>query len=790
MNLNLAEESSRRGSYTRGDLKGDILLGQYSYADAGAIMAPFLVMPQDAWAGKALEKGWITKAQADAYAESLRQLLSRYVADMETPYEAIYDAVCGLRREMFGAETVDRFFLNTARETDACPQPMDIDQEEKGRGLLRACRHVLFVLHDPALFAWMRADMTFARNQDARVHLACGSPDNAAYPGAAVLEALTGLVPDVTLKKGNGLFGAEGDAALADAIGEGNACLFWYGDTGLTACRNLRLPALVKCVPRSLVGKALTGQFSELGRCAVLVPAHFDILPFVPLVRPTLVSYRQFDWLSQRYGESVYRMSAEELYRRFPETFFSVYEEFQPGMPPGFQWPKDLPASEDWYGDFCAAREQAIGAYLDSLPGVRRLNGWFRLDTLGQEPVPWSAGGEAKGILVHGLILDQVESADVIMTEGQSVSPRHLLRHAAEAPALQVFTNYLFFMTSRLVALHNRLRAGRPREHMHFQGGHMDYMLYTDQGRRVETFPLYKKACMGMTEEGQFVFFHFRLRGGAWTLNGQSVSWTEQDVDPAEPGPVAVYTPYLSCPDQGASRLEYTKAVGEGRVNFVIHQTELICAREGGVLLPGTGVVLSMEKEAGRAFALRCGLTPAENGYFAWKDKPVLDLRLEHPADVAPEIWARMKWAYGGGLTLAQNGECVFTRDGDAAAALALEGWASPLSSQTQESDIAALARHPRTAIGLTKAGQLVLLVFSGRSAISAGADYIEMCEIAKKLVPDLKDMINVDGGASSVLGLGVGRRFIEYSRPSSSFDSLTGMVRPINSVFRVILKK
>ena len=210
----------------------------------------------------------------------------------------------------------------------------------------------------------------------------------------------------------------------------------------------------------------------------------------------------------------------------------------------------------------------------------------------------------------------------------------------------------------------------------------------------------------------------------------------------------------------------------------------------GHRLLPGTGVVLSLEKETGRAFALRCGLTPAEDGYFTWEEKPRLDLRLEHPADVAPDIWDRMQWAYGGGLTLAENGQCVFSRDGDAAAALALEGWASPLSSQTQESDIAALARHPRTAIGLTQAGQLFLLVFSGRSSISAGADYIEMCEIARKLVPDLKDMINVDGGASSVLGLGVGRRFIEYSRPSSSFESLAGMVRPINSVFRVILKQ
>ena len=790
MNLHITEGSSRLGSYTRGDLAGDILLGQYSYADVSAVIAPFLVMAKDGWADTSREKGWITQDQAAAYTESLNQLLSRFVKDMETPYEAIYDAVCDLRREMFGAETLNRVFLNRAKEPDVCPPPVDIDQEETGRSLLRACRHAIFVLHDPAMASRLRADMAFAREQGAAVHIACGSQDNSAFPDASVMQALTGLAPDTILKKGTGLDEAEGDAALDDAIKEGGARLFWYGDTGLTACRALRLPAMIQCVPRSLVGRALAGQFSETGRCAIYVPAHFDILPFVPLVRPTLASFRQFSQLSRQYGEKVYRMPPEELYRRFPETFFSIYEEHQPGMPPGMAWPQNPPRREDWRDGFWAAREQAIDAYLDGIPGVRRLNGWFSLDTLEQGPVPWNAQGEAKGILVHGLKIDQAAGADVIMTAGQSVSPRSLLRRAANAPALQVFTNYLFFMTSRLVALHNRLRANRPREQMFFPGGHMDYMLYTEAGRRVETFPLYRKACMGMTEDGQFVFFHFRLRGGTWTLNGQSVSWTEQDVDPAVPRAVAVYTPYLSCPDQGASRFEYTKAVGAGRVNFVIHQDELICAREGDVMLPGTGVVLSLGKETGRAFALRCGLIPAEDGYFSRQEKPRLALRLDHPADVTPEVWARMKWAYGGGLTLAENGRCLFTRNGNAAAALALEGWASPLSSQTQESDIAALVRHPRTAIGLTKAGQLFLLVFSGRSSISAGADYIEMCEIARKLVPDLKDMINVDGGASSVLGLGMGRRFIEYSRPSSSFDSLAGMVRPINSVFRVILKQ
>ncbi len=786
MKLNLTD---LKGSYTRGHLVGDILLGQYSYGDVNAVMTPSVVMARDAWAEAALEKGVVTPRQAAAYTESLNQLLSRFAADMETPYEAIDAAVCELRRAFFGAEILNQRFLAAAGDINACSQQMDIDQEERSRALLRNCRHVLFVLHDPAMAAWMRADISFAQSQGAAAHIACGGEENAVFPGYEVMLALTGLPPDTVLPEEGGLSSAQGGAALAEAIQKGTACLFWYGDTGLTACRGLRTPAMVKCVPRSLVGRALPGQFTEPRRCAVYVPAGFDILPLAPLVRPTLVSFRQLAWLSGRQGDEIYRMTARELYRRFPEYFFSIYEEYQPGMPPGMIPPQSAADSKDWFADFRARREQAIGTYLDRQPGLRRLNGWFELGTLEKKPVPWDARGEAKGILVHGLEIEKAAGADVIMADEKPVSPRALLRNAPEPPSLQIFTNYLFFMTSRLVALHNRLRADRPREHMHSQGGHMDYMLYFQDGRRVETLPLYRKACMGMTESGRFVFFHFRLRGGACAVNGCAANWTEADVDPDSPGPVAVYTPYLSRPDRGASKFAYTKPVGAGRVNFVIQQTELLCAREGDVLLPGTGAVLSMEKETGKAFAAACGLIPAEDGYYEWREAPRLEIRLEHPADVPPDTWARMKWAYGGGLTLARDGQCLFTRDGDAAGALDMEGWSSPLSSQTQESDIAALARHPRTAIGLTKEGKLFLLVFSGRSSLSAGADYIEMCEIARKLAPDLKDMINVDGGASSVLGLGIGRRFIEYSLPSSSFDSLAGMVRPVNSLFRVILK-
>ena len=251
-----------------------------------------------------------------------------------------------------------------------------------------------------------------------------------------------------------------------------------------------------------------------------------------------------------------------------------------------------------------------------------------------------------------------------------------------------------------------------------------------------------------------------------------------------------MYTPHLSCPDAGASRTEYTKPVGEGRLNFVINQTEVTCVRDGDVLLPGTGVVLSLEREQGLLLARACGLTPAEDGYYTWTEPPQLEVVLQNPSEVPPETWLDMQWAYGGGLTLMQEGEAFFRRGEDASARLAREGWTSPLSAQTQESDIAAPARHPRTAIGLTRTGKLFVLVFSGRSAVSAGADYAEMCEITRQLVPDVSDLMNVDGGGSAVLGLAEGRKFVEYSWPSTSSGSLAGMVRPVNSLFCMTLRE
>ena len=60
--------------------------------------------------------------------------------------------------------------------------------------------------------------------------------------------------------------------------------------------------------------------------------------------------------------------------------------------------------------------------------------------------------------------------------------------------------------------------------------------------------------------------------------------------------------------------------------------------------------------------------------------------------------------------------------------------------------------RHPRTAIGRTKSGDLWLVAIDGRSLMSVGASLAEVAEIMKRL--GCVDAINLDGGGSTTFDL------------------------------------
>jgi hypothetical protein len=238
--------------------------------------------------------------------------------------------------------------------------------------------------------------------------------------------------------------------------------------------------------------------------------------------------------------------------------------------------------------------------------------------------------------------------------------------------------------------------------------------------------------------------------------------------------------------DRDADRDTYAKPVGAGRVNVVILREKVTCIRRGDVLLPSVGIVLSLTEKAAAPLLAKC--KPLADGYY---DVSGLELtvHLNPPEGISAEEWARMQWAYGGGLTLIRNG--IGICDGDQMERLLeMEGWMTPLSRQTQESSLHTLVKHPRTAIGCAENGDLLVLVFSGRTWRSTGADYNEMIRIARSLYPDVHYLMNGDGGGSAMLGLVHNGEFMELSCPSTSTYSCAGQVRPINTVFYIPIER
>lgn len=93
----------------------------------------------------------------------------------------------------------------------------------------------------------------------------------------------------------------------------------------------------------------------------------------------------------------------------------------------------------------------------------------------------------------------------------------------------------------------------------------------------------------------------------------------------------------------------------------------------------------------------------------------------------------KMKTVIGGGPVLIQNGEVRISNN-----------------EEMMFAGKAIIDKHPRTAMGYTHSGKLILLVIEGRSLNAAGADLKQVAQILKDL--GCWEALNLDGGGSSYM--------------------------------------
>lgn len=99
-----------------------------------------------------------------------------------------------------------------------------------------------------------------------------------------------------------------------------------------------------------------------------------------------------------------------------------------------------------------------------------------------------------------------------------------------------------------------------------------------------------------------------------------------------------------------------------------------------------------------------------------------------------------------------------------------------------------ALKRHPRTAIGKTKEGDIWMVAVEGRQSMSEGANLDELAAIMQDL--GCIDAINLDGGGSTTLnlyGLTMNRPSDGKERPLANAVLFVGPVPPVTDVQMVV---
>ncbi len=820
--LHITDSMWRYGSYPRIDYKKDMLYTFYQYKDFQVIynMGHFDI--QDYLVNQMDLDGLVAPELKKEYLRQVYRSIEQIERYDTWPIEKIYGKIHQTRKQFISARALEREQQLQMERGCAFTPKGSIDQTPKKQELTNRCGAFLFALCQPELFSLMKDDMAQVLAHCGEIYILVSDSKGNGLPSRELMRQQTQALPQTRIhyltdedpNLSLNVSSIAWDETLQRHIDSSQAALFVYGEEGLVHCRKLRIPAIVHALPRSYFARAMTNQLDHSMPCVVYVPPHFDITQWVKLTEKTILSYWHLARLWEDYGNEIYTMTPDQLYQTYPQYFINIYASGERCLEAMDTYPIRLKPSDcregcpeqspgDIFARFDARKEKAVAAYLNSQEGLTYISTYFDGDfhqtpagAIHETPIPWRSPTQQNGILVQGIRAKKAGRSQVIRC---SQPLRRQL--TPQKDSLLILSNFLFFLTPKLKSLYNSLRDNRPREQISLPPEHLDYMLHWKNKTRTETFPLYHKACIAMTEDGSFLFFRYRLGGGTAAVNGFPIQWTARDVDPKDAAgrPVIVYTPYISRKDSDQESRNYRLLAGPGRINLAVIQNRVICVRDGDVVLPSIGVVLSLDRPTGQDFLNTAQLKKLENGYYECGGLEI-ELHLDGPAQIPKDQWSQVKWAFGGGMSLILEGKSIFeaqdqnssqspkehrteTEDPDGIRFLEEEGWMSPLSRQTQETEVHKMARHPRTAIGTTKNGDLFVLVFSGRTLLSAGADYCHMCRIAKKLFPDAQSMMNVDGGGSSVLGASIGGSFMELSCPATSMGSCAGMVRPINTV-------
>ena len=223
--------------------------------------------------------------------------------------------------------------------------------------------------------------------------------------------------------------------------------------------------------------------------------------------------------------------------------------------------------------------------------------------------------------------------------------------------------------------------------------------------------PIYDRAAMGISPTNEIVMDRIRLAGEVATSSGIHIRMNNINQPRTQASQVVAYSSRWGSVAPKVPQNGYQIQVRNGRVSQVSNTTPMPIPKDGFVISgPGTGDMQALAALLGK------------------RDR--VDLNVYTLPD-----WSQMKHAIGGGPFLVRNGKPY------------VDLYAQHFTSRSLG------YREPRSAVGVTRDGHLLLVTVDGRQKnVSVGMTLTEMAYLMQKL--GAVNAMNLDGGSSTQMAV------------------------------------
>lgn len=220
--------------------------------------------------------------------------------------------------------------------------------------------------------------------------------------------------------------------------------------------------------------------------------------------------------------------------------------------------------------------------------------------------------------------------------------------------------------------------------------------------RKLLSSPIYGRSVFGVTDDNQIVFGNPEFSGN---LNCGNLNVAIDGVNqPRKAGNLVIYT---------AEYAESTMTEDDG-IELILIKGKVVGIQNMNSAIPPDGIVVSAGGEKAQMLkSIKLGSS----------------INLNYSVD---GHWNSIKHAIGGGPRLIKDGKIFINGEEEHFNSSIISG------------------RHPRTAVGITFDGALILLVADGRTKESTGMTLHELASYMKSI--GVENAINLDGGGSSTM--------------------------------------